>query len=538
MPETDGEKPIDLTRRTFIRGLGAAGVGLAATPLLGGAQAFAAPGIWLQADPAATGDPEQLHLQFGSDASRELVASWVTPGAARHPVLRLGTPDGGFGIRVPAETRTYVDAASGVEVFTHHARLDDLRPDTAYTYEVLHDGGAALAGSFTTAPRGRAPIRFTSFGDQATPEPGNGLASVWAGFNPPQVERLQPLFHLLNGDLCYANISPNRVKAWHDFFQNNQVSASRRPWMPAAGNHENELGNGPIGYGSYQTRFAVPSNGEPAEFRGLWYTFRAGSVRVISLNNDDVCLQDGGDSYVHGYSGGRQKRWLERTLAAARREDGVDWLVVVMHQVAMSSVHNFNGADLGIRREWLPLFDRFGVDLVVAGHEHHYERTKPVRGFDPSTATMRPQPVSDNIDVIDTSKGTVHMIIGGGGTSAPSNGLFYDPPRCDVITSVGPQLPTPAGGSRPKRAPNKVTEVATWAGHQDPQDPWGFASFDVDPGVPGGMTTIKVTFFRTSPSTTAAAVPTDQFILQRPRTDAHDEDDRQRDESEVTAVRA
>jgi hypothetical protein len=528
------EPPTDLTRRDFIRGISAAGVGLAATPLLGGSQAFAAPELWLQPGTVSTGNPEQLHLQFGADASREVVASWVTPTPVRRPILRLGTAEHGLGRRVHADTRTYVDGKSGVEVFTHHAVIDDLRPGTSYVYEVLHDGATPLAGSFTTAPRGRAPLRFTSFGDQATPEAGNGLASVWAGFNPPQVERLQPLFHLLNGDLCYANISPDRVKTWHDFFQNNQVSASRRPWMPAAGNHENELGNGPIGYRAYQTRFAVPSNGEPAEFQGLWYTFRAGSVRVISLNNDDVCLQDGGDSYVNGYSGGRQKRWLERTLAAVRDEEGVDWVVVVMHQVAMSSVHNFNGADLGIRREWLPLFDRFGVDLVVAGHEHHYERMKPVRGFDASTATMRPQPVSDDIDVIDTSRGTVHMIIGGGGTSAPSNGLFYDPPQCDVIMSVGPQLPTPPGGSRPKRAPNKVTEVATWAGHRDAQDPYGFASFDVDPGRPGGMTRIEVTFYRTSPSTTAAAVPVDRFVLQRPRSDSEDaEREREREAAAV-----
>jgi hypothetical protein len=36
--------------------------------------------------------------------------------------------------------------------------------------------------------------------------------------------------------------------------------------------------------------------------------------------------------------------------------------------------------DLGIRQEWLPLFDKYGVDLVVCGHEHHYERSHPIRG--------------------------------------------------------------------------------------------------------------------------------------------------------------
>jgi hypothetical protein len=49
--------------------------------------------------------------------------------------------------------------------------------------------------------------------------------------------------------------------------------------------------------------------------------------------------------------------------------------------------------------------------------------------------------------VIDTTKGTVHMVIGGGGTSAPSNQLFFNPPACRVITAVGE--PDPATGKRP-----------------------------------------------------------------------------------------
>ena len=84
--------------------------------------------------------------------------------------------------------------------------------------------------------------------------------------------------------------------------QNNTRSARFRPWMPAAGNHENEKGNGPIGYGAFQTYFALPPNGEDAESAGLWYAFTVGSVRFVVLQNDDVCLQDGGDTYVSGYS--------------------------------------------------------------------------------------------------------------------------------------------------------------------------------------------------------------------------------------------
>lgn len=123
--------------------------------------------------------------------------------------------------------------------------------------------------------------------------------------------------------------------------------------MPAAGNHEIEKANGPLGLGAYQTYFTLPSTETDAELAGLWYAFTVGSVRVIVLQNDDNCLQDGGDVYISGYSGGRQLAFLEKELKAARSSGDVDWVVVAMHQVMISS-SDANGADLGLRQKYGP----------------------------------------------------------------------------------------------------------------------------------------------------------------------------------------
>jgi hypothetical protein len=184
-----------------------------------------------------------------------------------------------------------------------------------------------------------------------------------------------------------------------------------------------------------------------------------------------------------------------------------------MHQVAISTADKFNGADLGIREEWVPLFDRYGVDLVVCGHEHHYERSHPIRGHE-TNATLTPIPAATATDVIDTRQGTVHMVIGGGGTSRPSNGLFFDPPQCRVVTGVG--APDPKTGRHP---PIYVHEQAPWSAVRNASHAYGFAAFAVDPGSkPGDITTIKVTYYDVV-GTDGQLAPFETFTLRRPRRD-------------------
>jgi hypothetical protein len=505
-----------LSRRGFLTSAGVvAGAAAIAVALPAGA-AEASPSPTTTGHPSAptTGGPAiprvgGLHTQFGADAASEVVVSWHTLEPVSAPRVMLGDGAGRYQRSVAAQATHYTDGKSGQVVYAMHAYLNGLRPGQGYVYAAVHNGAEPEVGSFTTAPRGRAPFTFTSFGDQGTPTLGkiyappagvtiasppyvnDNLGSPAAGDTTAGVERLRPLFHLFNGDLCYANLATDRVRTWNDFWENNTRSARHRPWMPSAGNHENELGNGPIGYAAYQTYFALPRQpGQTDVTRGLWYAFTVGSVRVISLANDDIAYQDGGNSYVRGYSNGAQKRWLENELRATRKNRDIDWVVVCMHQVAISTADQFNGADLGIRQEWLPLFDEYEVDLVVCGHEHHYERSHPIRGRQ-TNPTLTPIPAATRTDVVDTRRGTVHMVIGGGGTSAPSNQLLFTPPQCRVITAVGPADP-----STGKRPPVYVHENAPWSAVRDAARSYGFAAFRVDPGRQrGGSTTMQVTYY-------------------------------------------
>ncbi len=484
-------------------------------------------------------------------------------------------------------------------VYWYHAPLRGLMPDQTYFY-AISDGATpanTVSGTFTTAPApGRTPFRFTSFGDLATPTSDlNGSGHTWSEssdnsyFAVSEVETNAPLFHLLNGDLCYANLNTNnQPEVWRDFFINVSRSAANRPWMPTLGNHEIEFGvadhdgdgsgvwNGRFGYGSYQTRFQFPDNGVPG-YRGNFYKFQVSTVLFVFLDADDVVYQDGGafyapststsapltssnpavsippgmSAYNREYTGvlrpgrnndlvpdlsaarpNQQTIWLERTLREARHDDSIDLIVVVMHQCALSSSSAGNGSDLGIRQAWLPLFDRYGVDLVLSGHEHKYERSFAVRGYDPGDVgtvvapnpgqapagtpvfTRRPtvvsgaQTVLDGVPAFDTSKGTVFLVLGGGGTDGPTNKYGTDAtdgmPQAKVITTRNLIHEVNSSGQAvPSRSSSAVgwtrdgadsLEDATWSAQTDPTDAYGIGVFDVDPGHRPGDTTITMTY--------------------------------------------
>jgi hypothetical protein len=483
------------------------------------------------------GTPEQIHLTWGEDPATSVFISWASPAQSIQPRILLDSPSH-KNLVVHALQRTYTDGLNGQTVFTYHARVTGLKPDATYSYQVTADNDANHArpfrASFHTAPRGRTGFRFTSFGDLATPVTSWVLSSGQSRYAVQAVERFKPLFHLMNGDLCYANLNPTAQPAvWADFGKNTQESAAYRPWMPCPGNHEIEFGNGAQGFNSYLTRYSLPDNG--TVHPGCWYRFRVASVLFISLSADDVIYQDSGafnagpapitpapstggapiepgtSLYIRGYSAGEQTRWLEKTLADAASDHSIDWIVVQMHQDAMSSAKFGNGSDKGIRETWLPLFDRYGVDLVLCGHDHDYERSWPVRGCNHDVGrdvnsgavvdTLQPQPVmtAEPADGrFDTRLGTIHLILGGGGTSSPLDvyGITESgQPQAKVITRHNQPKPGPKPGVFIK-PPADAVEPAIWSARRDTGTGYGIAVFDVDPGSAHEKTSITMRYYQ------------------------------------------
>ena len=118
--------------------------------------------------------------------------------------------------------------------------------------------------------------------------------------------------------------------------------------LAVLGNHDVKAGH---------TTGQVAALGMP----GQWWARHEGEVLIVGLDSNRV-------------DDPAQIAWLERTLAASTER----WRIVVLHHPPYSA--GYQGSSMDARRAFAPLFERFGVQLVLSGHDHDYQRSEPING--------------------------------------------------------------------------------------------------------------------------------------------------------------
>ncbi|MBX3229128.1 MAG: metallophosphoesterase [Labilithrix sp.] len=231
----------------------------------------------------------------------------------------------------------------------HAFALDALAPATRYTYSV-HAGDASKLASFTTAPPDdtTTPFRFLVYGDNRTDDAAHAGVVRAMVASPADL-----LIH--TGDFVENGGS---LPQWQRFFEIEAPLLEARVLVSAVGNHELVDGSG-VSY----VKFFGPPNGERvAKPEHLNHTFRWGSTRFFLLNGLD-----------HFKPASAERSWLEKVLSDADGEKGLTWRVVVVHHGPWSS--GPHGGNPRLHERGVPaLFKRHGVDLVLSGHDHVYER--------------------------------------------------------------------------------------------------------------------------------------------------------------------
>ena len=327
--------------------------------------------------------PRQIHLSVQSNSSTSVTVTWVTTSADDTVTQQVeyGQSPGSYTDVADGSSHSRPNEPPG---FVHDVEITGLLPDTTYYYRC----GDSAAGwsdehSFTTAPAMASDFSFAVIGDMGV--------TYAAQQNLAQMMAYDPSFTLHTGDLGYAN---GLQLIWDSWFEQIAPLASQSLYMPSPGNHEYEDS---FELSSYLGRFALPNN-------EYWYSFDWGNTHVVSLDTESPYT-----------AGSDQLVWLEGDLATASSDPDIDWIIVFFHRPPYSA-SPAHGSNLSIRANICPLMDTYGVDLVLAGHDHLYERTYPL--FNEAV-------VDTNTTYYTNPGGPIYVVTGGGGVSLYETGSEY-----------------------------------------------------------------------------------------------------------------
>lgn len=327
----------------------------------------------------ASSAPRGIHLSITDDARTAMTVAWFTNGSADPgSVVEFGDSSA-LGRSVHGASQP----VPGVDARVHEATMTGLAPGQTVHYRVGGASGFSDVRTFRTDD-GDATFRAVVWGDHGT--------SARASRTLQWAIDLQPDVVLIAGDISYAN---GDQPVWDEWFDLMEPLASRVAVMPVIGNHEEE---GPEwGTRAFETRFALP--GEE-----LFYGFDYGTTRFTMHDSDTVSLA------LHERL---HESWLfladELAAAAARRDAGaLHHLVVVQHHPLYGN-HPKPERQFDNNIAWEEAhLHKNGVKLVVAAHNHHYERSKPMAYGVPTEEGMR-----DYAEPL----GFLHVTTGGGGES-------------------------------------------------------------------------------------------------------------------------
>ena len=258
-------------------------------------------------------------------------------------------------VRVKAEgAAVWKESKEAKPARFHAVKLSELAAGTVHQVEVLAGPGGAKLGelSFRTAPKEADAFTFFAYGDTRThPEAHERVVKALVA----ESERLkQQTFLLHTGD--FASGGSNEAETAKQFFHPAAPVLARLPLIPVRGNHES-------GSELYAKYFPAPerpaASGEADDL-----CFDYGSVRIVVL-----------DQYTRPKSEPERMKWLAAKLAEAKDR----WRIVSFHEPIYSS--GSHGSNVGYRQKIEPILAAGRVHAVLAGHDHNYERTKPIGGI-------------------------------------------------------------------------------------------------------------------------------------------------------------
>ncbi len=334
--------------------------------------------------------PRWIRLSWTQSPATSLTATWNDDGATGQAEIRT---IGGTATAVPS---TAVTTSVSDFDYTHAATFTGLSPNTAYEYRVESQATWSAWQATRTAPTAGecTPFTFVATGDSRGEDLGWGYmqSAQWSGVMSLMASE-NPLFVLHSGDYVRDGAEEEQ---WVDELSDLSDIAALTPFFLAQGNHDDGPGEGPTAH--YNMVFTYPTN-NPDNTED-YFSLIMGNVQIICLSTHSFDMVD-------------QINWMDAELTA--QAGLVDWRVVFFHVPIWSSGSHGSNEDNTPRADlMLPVLESHGVDLVINGHDHHFERFHPsYGGHNAGARVVNPLPFDNNTR--GEADGVSYIVAGGGG---------------------------------------------------------------------------------------------------------------------------
>lgn len=310
----------------------------------------------------------------------------------RGPYLQIGSPTGGVVrwrtdkvsdgvVYYGTDPEQLTNSATEVAIATDHiVQVTGLEPDTKYYYSIgssiqrlagTNGPGSEYWFKTSPVPGTRRPIRIWALGDAGTA--GNGApdrqqSTRDAFYNYAAANGPADLWLMLGDNAYNSGTDTEHQRAVFDMYP----TTLRNLFLwPTLGNHETSQSTTAETF-PYLDIFSLPRSGEAGGVPSgteKYYSFDYANIHF-------VCL----DSMTSGRTGDTpMARWLEDDLGATAQE----WIIVFFHHPPYTKGSHDSDAEsdlAAIRQNLVPIMERYGVDLVLSGHSHCWERSYLLHG--------------------------------------------------------------------------------------------------------------------------------------------------------------
>ncbi|CAN5123997.1 hypothetical protein BH09BAC4_BH09BAC4_30370 [soil metagenome] len=350
-----------------------------------------------------------------------------------------------FGQSAGQLTRDVKESEASLE---HSLTLTGLQPATKYAYAIGYDDMQLASGADyyvkTAVPAGDTrPLRFWVLGDFGSGTGTSVQADVYQAYRNATANRPADLWVWL-GDNAYSFGLEEEYQQL--VFPVYAPTLRNTPLFITPGNHDYADSQTNFNIAYYKL-FAFPQQGESGGIPSgskSYYSANYGNVHLISLDSQG---KPDGDFRLYDTTS-TQVKWLKRDLAANK----LPWTIVIFHHPPYSKGgHNSDTEEsmVLLRENLTPILERYGVDLVLNGHSHGYERTYRLKGLRGLAATFnKDKNVAENTTarydgspnscpILTKGEGTVYVVNGSGGQLGGQSPDFPHPATVFNNTTVG-----------------------------------------------------------------------------------------------------